>query len=61
MLENNIAKAERGLDLTVRTGYGLETAGEGGTTRAMVYTKHPTKLVLHLPCRSGFCPRNPRA
>ncbi|HHW4670198.1 DUF2184 domain-containing protein [Xylella fastidiosa subsp. multiplex] len=60
VLENNIAKAERGLDLTVRTGYGLETAGEGGTTRAMVYTKHPTKLVLHLPMPIRFLPPQPK-
>jgi len=54
--ENNIAKVEKGIDLDIRTGYDLDTAGAGGTKRAMVYTKSPSKLKMHLPMPIKFLP-----
>ncbi|SEO76435.1 hypothetical protein SAMN02800692_1998 [Luteibacter sp. UNC138MFCol5.1] len=53
---NNIAKSEKNIDLDIRTGYDLDTAGAGGTKRAMVYTKNPSKLKMHLPMPIKFLP-----
>lgn len=48
-LANNIRKAMRGDNVTVAPGFGLETAGTGGTTRALFYVKTQERLVMHIP------------
>ncbi|MCL2829847.1 MAG: DUF2184 domain-containing protein [Betaproteobacteria bacterium] len=58
--ENNIAKLERSIDIEIRSAYGLDTAGAGGTARALVYTKSPDKLVMHVPMPIRFLAPQPR-
>lgn len=48
-LANNLRKAMRGDNVQVVPGYGLETAGTGGITRAVFYVKTPERLVMHIP------------
>lgn len=54
--ENNIAKTERSITLDIRTGFGLDTAGTGGTKRAMLYNKDPGKVKMHIPMPIKFLP-----
>lgn len=48
-LANNLRRAQRGDNVTVSPGFGLETAGTGNTTRAVFYVKSPDRLVMHIP------------
>jgi hypothetical protein len=52
--ENNIAKVERGIDINFAAGYGLDTAGAGGTARMMGYVKSDQRLVMHTPLPLRF-------
>lgn len=52
--ENNIAKVERGQDIRFSPGYGLDTAGAGGTKRMVGYVKSDTRLVMHVPLPLRF-------
>lgn len=52
--ENNVAKVERGLDISFCPGFGLDTAGAGGTRRMMAYVKSDTRLVMHVPLALRF-------
>lgn len=52
--KNNIAKAERGIDINFRSGYGLNTAGSGGTKRMMAYVKNPNRVKMHIPVELQF-------
>ena len=57
-LENNLAK-DRGFDLQVDPGYGLETAGVGGTQRAMAYVKDQDHVTQHIPLPLRFLAPQP--
>ena len=52
--ENNIAKVERGIDINFTPGYGLDTAGAGGTKRMLGYVKSDQRLVMHIPLPLRF-------
>ena len=52
--ENNIAKVERGQEIRFQPGFGLDTAGAGGTARMMGYVKSDTRLVMHIPLALRF-------
>lgn len=52
-LENNLAR-DQGFDLEVDPGFGLETAGVGGSQRAMAYVKDEDHVVQHLPLPLRF-------
>lgn len=54
LLENNIAKMQRDIDLNIQPGYGLDTAGIGGTKRAVYYVNNPLKLKMHIPLPLRF-------
>ena len=54
LLENNIAKLERGIDLRIRPCYGLNTAGSGGTRRAIYYVRKESRLKMHIPVELQF-------
>jgi hypothetical protein len=57
--ENNIAKVERNIDINFTAGYGLDTAGAGGTKRAMFYVKSPTRVIMHIPLPLRFLAPQP--
>lgn len=52
--ENNVAKVERGQDIRFQPGFGLDTAGAGGTHRMMAYVKSDTRVVMHVPLALRF-------
>lgn len=52
--ENNIAKTEKGIDIQFVAGFGLDTAGSGGTRRMMGYVKSDQRLVMHVPLPLRF-------
>lgn len=52
--ENNIAKVERGIDIRFTPGFGLDTAGAGGTKRMVGYVKSDLRLVMHVPLPLRF-------
>jgi hypothetical protein len=54
VIENNIAKTLRGSVIKFTPGYGLDTAGVGGTTRMMGYVKRPDRLIFHIPMPLRF-------
>jgi hypothetical protein len=54
IMDNNVAKVERGQDIRFRPGYGLNTAGAGGSRRMLAYTKSDTRLVMHIPMPLRF-------
>lgn len=54
IMENNIAKVERGIDIKFQAGYGLDTGGVGSTKRMLGYVKSPQRLVMHLPLPLRF-------
>lgn len=54
LLENNIAKTQRGIDLVFTPVYGMDTAGVGATRRALFYVKSPLRLVMHVPLPLRF-------
>ncbi|MCX8566839.1 MAG: hypothetical protein ON057_001566 [Glomeribacter sp. 1016415] len=47
--ENNIAKAERNIDIDFRGGLDLDRAGQNQSTRMMVYEKDKINLAFHIP------------
>lgn len=52
--ENVLPKVERGVDVQFVPGYGLDTAGAGGTARMLTYLKDETRLKMHLPMPLRF-------
>lgn len=52
--ENNVAKVERGQEIRFSPGFGLDTAGAGGTKRMIGYVKSDTRLVMHVPLALRF-------
>lgn len=52
--ENNVAKVEKGIDIVFTPGYGLDTAGVGGTHRMLGYVKSDQRLVMHVPLPLRF-------
>lgn len=57
-LENNLAR-DRGFDVSVDPGYGLETAGVGGSARAMAYVKDQDHVAQHIPLPLRFLAPQP--
>jgi hypothetical protein len=47
--ENNIAKAEKNIDIDFRGGLDLDRAGQNQSTRMMVYEKDKVNLAFHIP------------
>lgn len=54
--KNNVYTQRTGQQLDIRGIYGLETAGAGGTMRAVFYKKDPLVLKLHIPMPHRFLP-----
>lgn len=54
IMKRNIYTATTGRPLTIRAVRGLETAGDGGTTRMVVYKRDPKVLKMHIPMRHRF-------
>lgn len=54
LIENNIAKTTRGTVLKFVPGFGLDTAGVGGTARMLGYVKRPDRLIFHIPMPLRF-------
>ncbi len=52
--KNNIAKNQRGTDISFQAGFGLETAGITANKRMMAYCKNPDRLVMHIPMPLRF-------
>jgi hypothetical protein len=52
--KNNIAKAEKGVDINFRTGFGLNTAGSGSTKRALFYVRRTDRVKMHIPVELQF-------
>jgi hypothetical protein len=52
--ENNVYTMETGQPLMIRGVRGLETAGETGTGRMIVYRRDPRVVKLHLPMPHRF-------
>ncbi len=53
---HNVYTQETGRPLTIRSVRGLDTAGAGGTTRIVAYTKDPTVVKMHMPMPYRFLP-----
>jgi hypothetical protein len=56
LLQNNVYSHVSGRPLTIRAVRGLETAGENGAGRMVVYRRDPQVLKLHLPMTHRFLP-----
>lgn len=54
IMENNIAKVQKGQNIDFQPVYGLDTQGDGGTRRMMGYVKSDTRLVMHVPLPLRF-------
>jgi len=54
--QSNAFTALTGRPLTIRSIFGLDTAGQGGTARAIFYRRDPNVLKMHLPMRHRFLP-----
>lgn len=52
----NVYTAETGRPLTIRGMRGLNTAGAGGTSRAVYYRNNSEVLKMHIPMRHRFLP-----
>lgn len=52
--ENNVYTFRTNRPLTIRSVRGLETAGEGGTGRMVVYRRSPDVLKMHIPMTHRF-------
>ena len=52
----NVYTAMTGQQLTIRAVRGLETAGEGGTGRMILYRRDPQVLKMHIPMTHRFLP-----
>lgn len=57
-LENNLAR-DQGFDLSVDPGFGLDTAGVGGSQRAMAYVRDEEHVVQHIPLPLRFLAPQP--
>jgi len=53
-LANNLAKQQRGIDLTIMPGYGLDTAGGSSATRVVFYNKDDDNLTMKIPMPLKF-------
>lgn len=53
---NNLYTTETGAPLMVRAVRGLDTAGAGGTGRAIAYRRDPDVLKMHIPMPHRFLP-----
>lgn len=53
-LANNLAKQQRGINLSILPGYGLDTAGASSATRAVFYNKDNDNLTMHIPMPLKF-------
>jgi len=58
--QNNIAKTQRNIDLDIQPGYGLDTAGAGGTARGVYYFKDPSRLSMYIPLPLRFLAPQPQ-
>jgi hypothetical protein len=54
--QNNVFTAQGGRELTIRGGWGLDTAGSGGTKRMVAYNRDPSVLTLYMPMPFQFLP-----
>jgi hypothetical protein len=54
ILENNLTKVATGRDITIRPGFGLNTAGAGSTRRMIAYVKDDSRLKMHVPVELMF-------
>lgn len=54
--KNNVYTSVTGQPLTIRAVRGLETAGEAGTGRMIVYRRDPQVLKMHIPMMHRFLP-----
>ncbi len=52
--KNNIAKQQRGTEISFQAGFGLDTAGAGSTKRMIAYVKNPNRLIMHIPLALRF-------
>jgi hypothetical protein len=52
--KNNLAKTERNIDIDFVPGYGLDTAGAGGTTRMVGFVRDNLHVVMHIPLPLRF-------
>jgi hypothetical protein len=52
--ESNLAMERTGKTPNFFPGYGLDTAGSGGTNRLLFYVKSPARLIMHLPMPLRF-------
>lgn len=57
--QNNIAMQSRNIALNIQPGYGLDTAGQGGVTRAIFYKKDPSRLSMYVPLPLRFLAPQP--
>ena len=57
-LEHNLAK-DQGFDLSVDPGFGLETAGVGGSARTMAYYRDEDHVTQHIPLPLRFLAPQP--
>lgn len=56
LLANNVYSFTTNRPLTIRAVRGLETAGQGGTGRMVVYRRDPSVLKMHIPMTHRFLP-----
>jgi hypothetical protein len=49
LLANNLSRVERNQQINIIGGAELETAGQGGTARMIVYERNERNLVMHIP------------
>lgn len=54
ILENNLTKVATGRDITIRPGFGLNTAGAGATRRLIAYVKNEARVKGHIPVELMF-------
>lgn len=54
ILQNNSLSAQTGEQLMIRAVRGLETAGDGGTQRMVVYRRDPQVVRFHMPMPHRF-------
>lgn len=56
IMENNVFKMTTGRNLTIRGQFDLETAGDGGVTRAVAYRNDEEVFRLNMPMPFKFLP-----
>jgi len=56
VLKSNLYTLKTGKPLTVASIRGLETAGVGGTSRMVAYTRRPDVVKMHIPMSHRFLP-----